>query len=80
VYAERVPRAGAVYASALLASGRVYYVGRNGRTHVVAANPRFELLATNDLGDGGEFDATPAVADGRLLIRSNKALYCIGTK
>ena len=78
VYEERVPRAGGVYASALLAGGRVYYVGRDGRTFVVAAAPRFELLATNDLGDRSDFDATPAVADGRLLIRSNNALYCVG--
>jgi hypothetical protein len=36
------------------------------------------LLATNDLSDRSDFDATPAVTDGRLLIRSNKALYCVG--
>ena len=80
VYEERVPRAGGVYASALLADGRIYYVGRDGRTFVVAAKPQFELLATNDLGDRSDFDATPAVADGRLFIRSDKALYCIGAK
>lgn len=80
VYEERVPRAGEVYASALLAGDRVYYVGRDGRTFVVAAKPRFELLATNDLGDRSDFDATPAAADGRLYIRSNKALYCVGTR
>lgn len=79
-YEERVPRAGGVYASAVLADGRIYYTGRDGRTFVVAARPRFDLLATNDLGDRSDFDATPAVAGGRLFIRSNKALYCVGTK
>ncbi|VTT97623.1 Pyrrolo-quinoline quinone OS=Pirellula staleyi (strain ATCC 27377 / DSM 6068 / ICPB 4128) GN=Psta_2735 PE=4 SV=1: PQQ_2 [Gemmataceae bacterium] len=78
VYEERVPRAGGVYASALLADGRIYYVGREGRTYVVAAKPKYELLATNDLGDRSNFDATPVAADGRLFIRSGKALYSLG--
>lgn len=80
VYEERVPRAGGVYASALLADGRVYYVGRDGRTFVVAASPKFELLATNDLSDRSNFDSSPVAIDGRLFIRSNKALYCLEKK
>lgn len=79
-YEERVPRAGGVYASALLADGRIYYVGRDGRTYVVAAKPTFELIATNDLSDGSNFDASPVALDGRLFIRSNKALYCLEKK
>lgn len=80
VYEERVPRAGGVYASALLADGRIYYVGREGRTYVIAAKPKFELLATNDLSDRSNFDATPVAIDGRIFIRSNKALYCVEKK
>ena len=77
-YMERLERSGQFYASALLAGGRLYYVSRTGRTYVVAAKPQFELIAVNDLGDGGVFDATPAPAGNRLLIRSDKYLYCIG--
>ncbi|MBA4191224.1 MAG: serine/threonine protein kinase [Planctomycetaceae bacterium] len=77
VYEEKVPRAGGVYASALLADGRIYYVGREGRTYVVAAKLKFELLATNDLSDRSLFDASPVAIDGRLFIRSGKALYCL---
>ena len=80
VYEQRVPRAGGVYASALLADGRIYYVGREGRTYVIAAKPEFDLLATNDLGDRSTFDSTPVAMDGRLFIRSNKALYCLEKK
>ena len=40
--------AGQVYASPVLADGKLYYVSRDGRTFVVAAKPEFELLATND--------------------------------
>jgi hypothetical protein len=80
VYAERLPRADTIYASPILGDGKIYYVARNGRTFVVAAAPSFKLLATNDLSDGSLFHAAPAAADGRLLIRSNRFLYCIGGK
>lgn len=80
VYEERIPRGGEVYASSLLADGRIYYVGRDGRTFVVPAKPEFDLLATNDLRDGSTFEASPVAVDGRIFIRSNKALYCLEKK
>lgn len=78
-YEERVPAAG-VYASPVLAEGRIYYVARDGRTYVVAAKPAFELLATNDLRDRSQFNASPAVSGGRIYLRSEQHLYCIGAK
>ncbi|HUQ72752.1 MAG TPA: PQQ-binding-like beta-propeller repeat protein [Planctomycetaceae bacterium] len=78
VYEKRLDRAGQVYASALLADGRVYYLTRDGRTFVLAAKPEFEQLAVNELRDGGLFNGSPAVDGNRLLIRSDKFLYCIG--
>lgn len=80
VYEEQVPRIGQIYASALMADGRIYYQTRTGQTIVVAAKPTFEHLATNDLRDGSLFHATPVADDGRLLVRSDKALYCLGMK
>lgn len=80
VYQERLPRADQFYASPILADGKIYYLTRSGKTFVVAASPRFELLATNDLRGGDErgmFNAAPVVADGRLLVRSDKYLYCL---
>jgi outer membrane protein assembly factor BamB len=61
-----------------LADGRLYYLTRNGKTFVLAVEPEFKQLAANDLRDGGVFNASPAVADGRLYIRSDKNLYCLG--
>ncbi len=80
VYEERLPRAGQVYASPILAEGRLYYVTRGGRTFVVAAKPQFELLAVNELEDGGRFDASWAAEDGRLFLRSDDYLYCLGNQ
>ncbi|MCA9137608.1 MAG: PQQ-binding-like beta-propeller repeat protein, partial [Planctomycetales bacterium] len=77
-YEQRMNRGGQVYASSLLADGKVYYTNRSGRTFVVDAKPEFSLVATNDLGDGGQFNASPVVTGKRILIRSDRFLYCLG--
>lgn len=79
VFEERLQGAGQFYASPVLADGKIYAVDRGGRVFVLAARPQFEQLARNDLRDGGSFDASPAVDGSRLLIRSDKFLYCLGT-
>jgi outer membrane protein assembly factor BamB len=79
LYEERLPRCGQVYASALLADGRVHYLDRSGKAFVVAATPQFKLIGSNDLSDRSTFNASPVAIDGRLYLRSDKALYCIGT-
>jgi len=78
VYNERLNRAGQIYASPILADGKLYYLSRTGQVYVIAARPEFELLATNDISDRSTFNASPAVAGNRLLIRSDKHLYCFG--
>jgi outer membrane protein assembly factor BamB len=80
VYEVRVPQASQVYASPVLADGKLYYISRTGRTFVLAAGPEYELLATNDLGDRSMFNASPAVTGSRLLIRSDLFLYCLGSR
>ncbi len=80
VYQERLPRPDTLYSSPILADGKIFVVDRSGKTFVVAASPQFKLLSTNDLRSDDErsiFHAAPVVADGRLLIRSNKYLYCL---
>ncbi len=77
-YEERVPRFGQIYASPVMANGRIYYFSRSGRCLVLAAKPNFERLANNELEDGSLFDASPAIDGDRLLVRSGKFLYCIG--
>lgn len=81
VYEERVGgRIENIYASPVLADGKIYYIARNGKVVVVAAKPTFEKLAINDLGDRSMFNASPAVAGNHLFIRSDTHLYCIGQK
>ncbi len=78
VFEERLNRAGQIYGSPVLASGRIYGFTRNGTGFVLAARPQFEQLARNELGDRSSFDASPAVDGNRLLVRSDKFLYCLG--
>lgn len=81
VYQERLANAGSVYASAVAADGKLYVVSRRSGTFVLAAKPEFRQLAVNKLeSDSSDFNGSPAVCDGKLLLRSNRALYCIGTK
>jgi outer membrane protein assembly factor BamB len=78
VYEQRLDRAGQVYASALLADGRLYYLTREGKTFVLDAAPEFRVLATNDFDDRSVFNGSPAIDGTRILIRSDKFLYCVG--
>ena len=82
VYQERLnPSPGLIYASPLAADGKIYYVSRESGTFVLAAKPEFELLSHNVIAtDDSVFNASPVVTESRLLLRSDKFLYCIGTK
>ncbi len=67
------------YASPILADDKIYFVSRKGHLHVLkpGEGKSCESLAVNSLGDGSEdFSATPAAADGKLFVRSDKHLYC----
>jgi outer membrane protein assembly factor BamB len=67
------------YSTPLLAGDRLYCVGRQTGTYVLAAKPQFELLATNVISnDDSVSNASPAVSDGRIFLRSNKYAYCFG--
>jgi outer membrane protein assembly factor BamB len=64
-----------VHASPIAAAGRLYFTSRGGRTLVVRAGAKFELLATNTLDD--VFDATPAFVGKQIFLRGRSRLYCI---
>jgi outer membrane protein assembly factor BamB len=67
-----------VYASPVLAGGKLYCVTRQDGTVVLAEGAEFRELGRNRLDDNSLFNATPAVSGNQLLIRSNRFLYCIG--
>lgn len=82
VYEERLqPAPGGLYASGVLVGGRIYYVSRERGTYVVEAKPQFRQLAHNRIeSDTSLFNATPAVSRGRMFLRSDRFLYCVGKR
>ena len=76
VWRARLP--GNFSASPVLAAGLLFIPNEVGRTYVFRAGDKFELVATNDLGDGGF--ATPVIAGGHIYLRTNHYLYAIGEK
>jgi len=76
VYAERV--GGNFCASPVYAEGRIYFLSEAGETTVIAAGPEFKILSRNPLNE--RCQASLAVSQGRLLIRTAKNLYCLGNK
>ncbi len=80
VFTQRLSNAGGVYASPTVVSGKAYIVTRQNGTFVMDMAGKGEVLSQNKLDDETDFNASPAVADGKLLLRSNRRLYCIATK
>jgi len=59
-----------------MAGGRLYVTSRGGVTTVFRPNPeKLELLAMNNLGEPS--NATPAISDGQIFLRTDGHLYCI---
>lgn len=64
------------WGSPVHAAGRIYITDQEGTTSVFAAGPKYELLALNSLKE--RCNATIAVAQGNVFIRTHKHLWCIG--
>ena len=70
-----------VYASPVLIGKNIYVVTRQFGTIVYPPGKAFEPIAQNVIkGDETDFNASPAVSQGKLYLRSNQSLYCIGEK
>lgn len=67
----------AVYASPVLAGGHVYVVSRRSGTYVFEAKSGFAQVAHNPPLDDSDFNATPAIVNGRIYLRSDQSLYCV---
>ena len=64
----------------LSCAGAVYVLMKNAETVVLAAKPKYELLATNPLERGEGTNSSLAVSDGEVFIRTFKHLWCIKQK
>jgi outer membrane protein assembly factor BamB len=64
------------YASPVAGDGKIFLASHDGVVAVLRAGGQQELLAANPLEE--EIFATPAIANGRLYVRTVSALYCFG--
>ncbi len=68
---------GEYYASPVAADGKVFLANTEGKITVLKAGAEWEVLAVNEIND--EVNATPALSDGRVYVRTRSALYCFST-
>ena len=76
VYAKtRFPEGASFTSSPWAYNGKVFCLSEDGDTYVVQAGPEFKVVGANRLDE--LCLASPAVADGKLLLRTASRLYCI---
>jgi outer membrane protein assembly factor BamB len=66
------------FASPVAADDKVFLIGEAGAVSVLKAGGDWQVMAVNNLDD--ECFATPAIADGKIYIRTRSALYCFGKR
>ena len=66
------------YSSPIVADGKVYIVDLGGIMHIFKPGKQKVILGEPVLGE--KVFTTPAFTDGRIYLRGQKNLYCIGNK
>lgn len=64
-------------ASPVEADDKVLFLSNQGVATIVQAGPEFKVVAKNELGEN--CSASPAISQGRIYIRGESHLYCIGS-
>jgi len=67
---------GDYFSSPLKIGDRIFGISKNGEVVVLAADRKFQVLARNTLNEA--CNATPAVVNGRLYLRTESSLMCVG--
>lgn len=74
IWNERV--GGNYHGSPICVGEKLYCVSQSGQVVVLAADRDFQVLARNELGESSS--STPAIAHGRMYVRTTSKLFCIG--
>jgi outer membrane protein assembly factor BamB len=81
IYNERLSNTGKALGSPVAVRGKLLFLLDDGVTVLVEPGPTFKIAGRNKLSGGSlDFGASPAIVDGRLYLRSQTQLYCIGEK
>jgi outer membrane protein assembly factor BamB len=77
IYQERLGGKGGAFTSSPVASdGKIFLSSEDGDVFVVKAGAKYELLATNNVGE--VMMATPAISDGLLIVRGHNHVFAFG--
>ena len=87
VFRDRLPTQGGApaargpsgdYASPVQVGDKILLTTKDGTVHVIESGKELKIVNENRFeGDSGRFNATPAISDGQIFIRSDNHLYCI---
>ena len=72
---QRIGNEGGYLASPVYGDGKIYVAGQNGVIVVIKDGDKPETLATNDMAE--PVIGTPALADGRIFLRTRTKLVCV---
>ena len=75
LYQERFKTVNGYSGSPVAGDGKVYFPGEDGDVNVIKAGAKYELLASNPLGE--PLMASPAISDGVLFFRAQHTLFAI---
>jgi outer membrane protein assembly factor BamB len=64
------------YASPMFADGNIYQMDKKGVMHIFKADKTYSSISESPLGEGSS--CTPAFVGGKIIIRGDKNLFCIG--
>ncbi len=79
VYRQRLNTRSRIYASIVRAGDRLLVTTRDAGIVVLDAKPEYHELAVNTIEtDENMFNASPAISDNQLLMRTDSHIYCIG--
>jgi outer membrane protein assembly factor BamB len=74
LHEERLGGIGNYYASPVTGDGKAYFASELGVLSVVSAGAEWKVLTKQDFRE--KIYATPVIDNGRLYVRTDKALYC----
>jgi outer membrane protein assembly factor BamB len=66
------------YSSPMMVEGKIYLFDMEGKMYIFSADDDFKLL--DSFATGEKTVATPAFTDGKIVVRTEKSIYCVAVK
>jgi outer membrane protein assembly factor BamB len=65
-------------ASPIIVEGKIYLICTDGKVFILSAKGDFSLITSFDTGE--KTFATPAFTDKKIVIRTEKSIYCVSSE